>query len=185
MLSLSVSLLSSPPTAVIRSTSRLWASTVCPPPWFCPPAPRNPELRGLSSELAGHRTHIHDRRRSGFWYSNQEACRFWALNGKAETRRFTGTFHQQKGEPDTRPSLLSVGDTRASEHLCWEQEAGGVLRFTLPSSLQPSLTSMSSCGETGCFRWRDGTSRRRGRGISLLLRLRALESSLFWTVFNI
>lgn len=50
-----VSVFSSPLTAVIRSTSRLWVLMVSPHRWSCPPAPRNPEAPArLSQLLAGH-----------------------------------------------------------------------------------------------------------------------------------
>lgn len=48
-----VSVLSFPPTAVTRSTSRRWAWMACLPLWSCPRAPRNPERPQL---LAGHGT---------------------------------------------------------------------------------------------------------------------------------
>lgn len=55
---LSVHSSSFPLTAVTRSTSRLWASTVSPPRWSSPPAPRNPELLPrLTQLLTGHTTH--------------------------------------------------------------------------------------------------------------------------------
>lgn len=52
----SLSVLSSPPMAVIRFTSQLWAWTACPRLWSCPLVHRSPELHVCLTPLIRGRT---------------------------------------------------------------------------------------------------------------------------------
>lgn len=106
-----LSLLSFPPTAVIRSTSRLWVSTVCPPPWFCPPAPRNPELPAhLTQLLTGHRTRTPPGGSEEIWIlklSTRNHVVFWCCRLTGKTGKFGGLWEPFTSGTESQSSLRS------------------------------------------------------------------------------
>lgn len=116
---------------------------VCPPLWFSPPDPRNPELPArLKQLLTGHRTRLASRRRTGSGLilklsgtRSHVVFGHCCLTGRGGLWGpfICGISHSQRiiVQTDRSPSLLNVGDAGASGRLCRcflnVQRAGGCL----------------------------------------------------------
>lgn len=86
-------------------------STVCPPPWFCPPAPRNPELPAhLTQLLTGHRTRTPHGGSEEIWIlklSTRNHVVFWCCRLTGKTGKFGGLWEPFTSGTESQSSLRS------------------------------------------------------------------------------
>lgn len=114
----SLSVLSSPPMAVIRFTSQLWVWMACPRLWSCPLVHRSPELPVCLTQLV--RGHTNRLLEDGGWFG------FWSPPLETSSPPVSSCWlSERRLQLDRCCSLLDAGDATASFNLFWVERAVG------------------------------------------------------------